>query len=161
MRLERIVSGGQTGVDRAALDVALDLGIACGGWCPRGRLAEDGVIPPRYALTETASARYEERTERNVRDADATLILARRPLSGGTALTERLADRHRKPVLVVDPADLERVADVALWLGELAVRVLNVAGPRASTVPQAHHQAAHFLRRLLDVLVAADPARRD
>ena len=89
--IRRIVSGGQTGVDRAALDVALSLGIPCAGWCPRGRRAEDGPIDARYPLNETPSTSYAKRTEWNVRDSDATLILARLPLGGGTALTERLA----------------------------------------------------------------------
>lgn len=85
--VRRIVSGGQTGVDRAALDVAMQLSIEHGGWCPRGRLAEDGTIPSRYDLRETRSAKYHVRTERNVVDSDATLILYRKSLTGGTLLT--------------------------------------------------------------------------
>lgn len=91
--LKKIVSGGQTGVDRAALDFAIRHGYEPGGWCPRGRLAEDGVIPPVYPLRETDSADYDERTERNVLDADATLIVVRnRKLSGGTAFTKTCAE---------------------------------------------------------------------
>ena len=89
---EKIVSGGQTGVDRAALDAALALGIPCAGWCPKGRRAEDGAIPERYPVAETESADYEERTRLNVGDADATLILASGPLSGGTGLTAETAE---------------------------------------------------------------------
>src|SRR5688572_12994856 len=89
--VQRIVSGGQTGVDRGALDAAIALGIEHGGWCPRGRLAEDGQIPRRYQLTETKTSKYRERTERNVLDSDGTLILFRALLSGGTELTRRLA----------------------------------------------------------------------
>ncbi|MCZ6552322.1 MAG: hypothetical protein O7A67_00850, partial [SAR324 cluster bacterium] len=91
--LQRIVSGGQSGVDRAALDAALATGLPCGGWCPRGRRAEDGPIHERYHLLETPSRRYAQRTEWNVRDSDGTLLLTRREPSRGTALTRRLASR--------------------------------------------------------------------
>src|SRR3972149_6624300 len=101
---ERIVSGGQTGVDRAALDVALELGLPCGGFCPRGRRAEDGVVPQRHPLVEMGSRESPPRTARNVRDSDGTLILHRRRLSGGTALTLRLAREKGRPHLVVDLA---------------------------------------------------------
>ncbi|HZR80179.1 MAG TPA: putative molybdenum carrier protein [Candidatus Binatia bacterium] len=149
MIVQRIVSGAQTGVDRAALDVAIELGIACGGWCPAGRRAEDGRIADRYPVSETPTARYDERTRWNVRDSDATLILAREPLTGGTLLTRTVADREGKPVLVVDPADLASCRRVADWLGANAVATLNVAGPRESTQPGAHAAAAAFLRGLL------------
>ena len=100
--LKKIISGGQTGVDRGALDAALHLGVAAGGWCPKGRLAEDGPIPARYPLAETGSAAYEERTALNVMDADATLILASGPggpksLKGGTLATHRKAEESGKP----------------------------------------------------------------
>src|SRR5437660_8666127 len=97
----KLISGGQTGVDRAALDVALELGLPCGGWCPRGRKAEDGVIPDRYPLAETPSPSYRQRTRWNVRDSDGTLILVRGRPTGGTALTLASARRLGKPVLVV------------------------------------------------------------
>src|SRR5512132_1315628 len=90
LRLVRIVSGGQTGVDRAALDAAMAFGLACGGWVPRGRRAEDGAVPPRYPMRETRGYTYAERTRRNVRDSDGTLILTRGRPTGGTALTGRL-----------------------------------------------------------------------
>src|SRR3990172_4511968 len=99
---ERIVAGGQTGVDRAALDAALGLGLPCGGWCPRGRKAEDGPIDPRYPMEETPSDDYAERTEWNVRDADGTLVLTRGEPSGGTAFTIATARRGRSPLLVLD-----------------------------------------------------------
>src|SRR5437868_610576 len=109
--IRKIISGGQTGVDRAALDVALELGIACGGWCPKGRLAEDGPIPERYPLKETNLPVYPQRTEWNVRDSDGTLVLTLgspakngelAPEGSGTALTIELARRQKKPCLVVD-----------------------------------------------------------
>lgn len=143
----RIVSGGQTGVDRAALDVALELGIPCGGWCPRGRLAEDGPLPARYPLEETPTARYERRTRWNVRDSDATLILARGELGGGTAYTARVAEELQRPLLVVPP-DPERVPEVRAWLADRGTAVLNVAGPRESGAPGIYAEAKRFLARL-------------
>ena len=92
----KIISGGQTGVDRAALDVAVELEIPHGGWCPKGRLAEDGRIPDSYKLRETTSREYAVRTEQNVLDSDGTLILYRESISGGTELTLRLAEKHRR-----------------------------------------------------------------
>lgn len=102
MPIEKVVSGGQTGVDRAALDVAAEYGLACGGWCPRGRKAEDGPIPSSYPLRETPSGTYAQRTEWNVRDSDATLILTMGEPTGGTELTRSLAEELGKPCLIVD-----------------------------------------------------------
>ena len=150
--IERIVSGGQTGVDRAALDAALELGVACGGWCPKGRRAEDGQLASRYLLRETTSAGYPQRTGWNVRDSDATLILARGELRGGSALTAALARRAAKPCLVVDltrDGGVRAVAEAVAWLRANAVRVLNVAGPRESESPGIHAQAIAFVRELL------------
>jgi predicted Rossmann fold nucleotide-binding protein DprA/Smf involved in DNA uptake len=146
--VERIVSGGQTGVDRAALDVALALGVACGGWCPAGRLAEDGAIPERYPLRETASAAYPERTRRNLLESDATLILYRRKMRGGTALTARLARHHGRPCLALDLEAGAEAAAIRRWLIEHDVQVLNVAGPRESEAPGIHAQATELLRQL-------------
>jgi hypothetical protein len=146
--LERIVSGGQTGVDRGALDAALAAGLPLGGWCPRGRRAEDGVIPARYPLRESESHRYAQRTEWNVRDSDGTLILTRAGISGGTALTARLAKRYGRPLLVVTLSEDSRVDPVLEWLRSEAIRVLNVAGPRESAQPGIQRQAAAFLQRV-------------
>lgn len=143
-----IISGGQTGVDRAALDVAAECHLPVGGWCPRGRRAEDGRIPDHYPLRETESADYAVRTEYNVRDSDATLILAVGPLSGGTALTKQLAEQWRKPLRVVDLQNPPPVGPVIQWLQEHKVRVLNVAGPRAGTHPDVEQRARDFLRPL-------------
>ena len=147
----KIVSGGQTGVDRAALDVALELGLACGGWCPRGRRAEDGVIDARYPLDETPTADYPLRTSWNVRDSDATLILNRGRLSGGTLFTAEEARRQGRPCLVTDPCDDAGLAQGRNWLGVHQPRVLNVAGPRESGQPGIQALAADFLRCLLAV----------
>jgi hypothetical protein len=147
-----IVSGGQTGVDRAALDVAIELGIEHGGWCPAGRLAEDGVIPAQYRLQESHSSDYSVRTEQNVIDSDATLLLFRTSIRGGTGLTARLAIRHARPSLAVDLNAVEWDAEVQraqLWLADLRPERLNVAGPRESSAPGIHEQSRTFLHRLL------------
>src|SRR5262249_43447288 len=102
--IARLVSGGQTCVDQAALDAALELGVPCGGWCPKGRKAEDGAVPDRHPLTETPSACYAERTRWNVRDADATLILSWGKPTGGTRLTVTECVKAGKPHLVIDLA---------------------------------------------------------
>jgi hypothetical protein len=140
-----IISGGQTGVDRAALDAAIALGIPHGGWCPRGRLAEDGPIPARYALRETATSEYRERTERNVLDSDATLILHFGPLSAGTLLTRGLASLHRKPCLTIDLTQPEEPATIREWLRTNTVATLNVAGPRESQSPGIAVRAERYL----------------
>ena len=147
--VKAVVSGGQTGVDRAALDVALKLGIPCGGWCPSGRLAEDGPIGPRYPLAETPSADYGQRTEWNVRDSDGTLILNRGRLSGGTAQTVGIAVRLGKPHLILDPSKRSNCAVVHAWVKRHTIRALNVAGPRESKSPGIYAQAARFLRLAL------------
>lgn len=149
MRPERIVSGGQTGVDRAALDVAIVRGIPHGGWCPRGRRAEDGRIPDRYALREDDSPDYAARTERNVVDSDGTLVLAIGAPRDGTALTVRLAKRHAKPCLVVDLGAPPAPATVVDWIATHAIRTLNVAGPRESTHPGIGGRAVAYLERVL------------
>ena len=145
----KIVSGGQSGVDRAALDAALAAGLPCGGWCPHARWAEDGPIPARYPLVETDSANPSDRTERNVRDADATLILARGSLTGGTALTRACALRLGRPLRVVDLAQTADAAATRAWIDRHGVRVLNVAGPRASGAPGIYDEALAFLGTLL------------
>ncbi len=150
--LEQIISGGQTGVDQAALDVALELGIPCGGWCPRGRWSEAGPIDDRYPLKESPSADPTERTERNVRDADGTLIIVRggvEALTGGTALTRKLAVEQGQPMLTVDPTEPGAPEAVTRWIELHAIRALNVAGPRASMQPGTGDLAAALLREVL------------
>jgi hypothetical protein len=140
-----VVSGGQTGVDRAALDAARAAGLEVGGWCPRGRRAEDGVIPMDYPLAETPSPRYPQRTAWNVRDSDGTLVLVRGTPMGGSALTVRLATTAGRPLLVVDLDAPPDPASVAAWLAAGAVTVLNVAGPRESENRGIGKQAGAFL----------------
>jgi hypothetical protein len=152
--IAEIRSGGQTGVDRAALDAALAHGIPHTGWIPRRRRAEDGAIPARYTgLTETGDDAYATRTTWNVRDADATLVLTLGRLSGGSRLTVDTAARLGKPHLVVEleTQDPDQAAKVVwAWLAGMPHPVrLNVAGPRASEAPGVYGRARAVLDRLL------------
>jgi hypothetical protein len=146
---EKIISGGQTGVDRAALDVALELGFPCGGWCPKGRRAEDGAIPDSYPLQETSASDYRVRTEKNIEESDGTLVLAWGPPMGGTALTLKLARRHHKPYFVVDLVHGGDALGVQEWGWTKKIRILNVAGPRESEAPGIHARAISFLKEVL------------
>jgi len=135
-KFPKIVSGGQTGADRAALDWALSHNLPCGGWCPKGRKAEDGTIDPKYPLKESPSASYLQRTEWNVRDSDATVLFSIGPsLSGGSKKTVECDRKHTKPCLHL----LARLQDAAqrlrAFLVDNVVETLNVAGPRASKEP--------------------------
>jgi hypothetical protein len=138
-----VLSGGQTGVDRAALNAALALGIPCGGWCPGGRRAEDGTIPPRYPLRETDAPDYDVRTRLNVVAAEATLVLTPGMPTRGTAVTVQAARASARPYLIVDP--FESGTGMETWLARHGRRVLNVAGPRESHVPGIHDRVLELL----------------
>lgn len=143
----KIISGGQTGVDRAALDFAIAHGLEHGGWCPKGRLAEDGIIPARYGLRETDSKDPAQRTERNVLEADATLIITREgELFGGTLFTHRCAERYNKPLLIIHEGGDLAESSAKLRSFVQTHRVLNVAGPRESEAPGL----AAFVTKLLN-----------
>lgn len=146
--VHRIVSGGQTGVDRAALDVAIALGIPHGGWCPLGRIAEDGKIPDRYQLEEHPSPKYSDRTKRNVLDSDATLVLYGTLLGGGTFKTFRYAENLGKPCLKIRLSHPWTIECVQEWLSNNRVQTLNVAGPRASKEPELYQRTVDFLYEL-------------
>lgn len=148
--MKKIISGGQTGVDRAALDVALELGIPCGGVCPKGRMAEDGRIPDCYPLYETLKPGYLERTRINVGASDATLIITDGPLSRGSRRTLGFCLDLRKPfaLFYLDMDGEKRISYVRRWLAEH--EVVNVAGPRESKCPGIHDRAADLLRKLLE-----------
>lgn len=149
----KIVSGGQTGADRAALDWAIRHGIPHGGWCPKGRRAEDGPLDARYRLMETEGEGYRARTVRNVRDSDATLVVNLGELEGGSLETRRIAERRHKPVRVVQldsPTDGEVVRALRAWLDDSAVQVLNVAGPRESKRPGIYGATCNFLELLYE-----------
>jgi hypothetical protein len=158
----KLLSGGQSGVDRAVLDVAIGRGIDYGGWCPKGGWAEDLTEPPgllaRYPqLKETPLADPAQRTEWNVRDADACMIVIEAGgvgVSKGTALAQELAHRYRKPLLVVDLAEPEAVADAALWLRVQRRRLgadfaLAIGGPRESEAPGIYARATAFIDELM------------
>ena len=152
MRIEKIVSGGQTGADRAALDVAIRHGVKHGGWCPHGRRAEDGRISSRYALRELPGGGYRQRTEQNVIDSDGTLILNLGELDGGSLETLAFAQKHARPQLLLqlDSGVGHRQTElVRTWLGEQQLAVLNVAGPRESKRPGIYDLVSELLESLI------------
>ena len=129
-----IISGGQTGVDRAALEIAIELGIPHGGYCPKGRLAEDGIIPSKYNLIEHAEAQYAGRTLKNVLLSDGTLILHIGIISNGTALTKEYCIQREKPILIINILDDLNLSQLNFnrWIKENFIQSLNIAGPRES-----------------------------
>ena len=144
----RIISGGQTGADQAALDAAIARNLPHGGWLPKGRKTENGPLPSRYPLKELESCRYRDRTEQNILAADATLICSFGPLTGGSALTEALAIRHGRPVLHIDfeyYSQERAILAVEGWLREHPIATLNVAGPRASSEPRIYQMVYDLL----------------
>lgn len=154
--IEKIVSGGQTGADRAALDVAIHLNIPHGGWVPKGRKAEDGRVPEHYQLKEMSTASYPARTEANVIDSGGTLILTHGQPKGGSKLTMELARKHRKPHLHIDLGVLrgdDRLYAVVNWLAANRIAVLNVAGSRAGEDPAIYDAAFEVLNNALLLLM--------
>jgi len=149
-----IVSGGQTGVDRGALDAALERGVACGGWCPRRRQAEDGRIPDRYPLRELDGG-YAARTLRNVVDSDGTLLIYFARLEGGTEQTLVHCLQHRRPYQLLDASVVtprEAGKLVAKFVQDRRIRVLNVAGPRGSKQPRGQTYARDTMLHALDAI---------
>ncbi len=152
--LKKVISGGQTGVDRAGLDAAMKAGIPVGGCCPRGRLAEDGVTPDIYSLTEFASSELRAIVEQNVINSDGTLILNEGDLTHGTKLTELFAVMKGRPRLVVQ-LDAEPVIEaykVIRWVKAQFISTLNIAGPRESKCPGIYHDAYSYLEELFKLL---------
>jgi len=143
--LSKVISGGQTGVDRAALDAAIELGIEIGGWCPQDRWAEDGVIPAKYPLTPADSEDRSERTALNVKSASATLILHDGTESPGTQFTEELARSGGKPCLVASLDHPRVIKSIRFWLDRTKPEILNVAGPRTSESPDIYEKARQCL----------------
>jgi hypothetical protein len=153
--IEKIVSGGQTGADRAALDFAIQHGIAHGGWCPAGRKSEDGPINPRYNLQETPSSGYLQRTEWNARDSDGTVVFSIAPvLTGSSQKTIELALKHRKPVIHISRDGGSALPALALlrFIQDNKIKVLNVAGPRASEESDVYGFVMDLLGNALSLL---------
>ncbi|CAF1177340.1 unnamed protein product [Rotaria sordida] len=155
--LKKIITGGQTGVDRSALDVAIELNYEYGGWCPHGRKAEDGIIDPiKYAnLEETSTDHYPQRTEFNVRDSDGTLIIVvggEDAMDRGSKLTVDMTKKYEKPLFTVNLNEEDNSANetkVIEWLSTNKIEILNIAGPREETLPGIYKKAEIFLRNLL------------
>ena len=147
MQILKIVSGGQTGADRAALDWAIRNGVPCSGWCPKGRRAEDGVLEATYPLKESSSRSYLQRTEWNVRDSDGTVVFSLGPkLAGGSLRTVHFARKHDKPWLHVSAADPAAAERLRSFLEDNVIGILNVAGPRESKEPHV----GRFVETMLD-----------
>lgn len=153
MPLTKVISGGQTGADRGALDASLALGFPCGGWCPEGRRAEDGVIPAAYPVDELPGAGYRKRTIRNILDSDGTVIFCHNEPVGGSLLTLKQCQNRGKPHLLVDMQALSVgavAAMVAQWVTEQGIAVLNVAGPSEGRAPGTADYVAAAIRALID-----------
>lgn len=152
MLISKMISGGQTGADRAALDVAIELGIPHGGWIPKGRKTEAGRLPTKYDLKEMPTGSYPERTEQNVIDSDGTLIITHGTLTGGSDYTQQMAEKHGKPCIHVDACRMSIDAATQLaraWINGSQIKVLNIAGPRDSEDPRIYGTT----KRLLTVLI--------
>lgn len=157
--IKKIISGAQTGADRAALDFAINNDIPHGGWVPKGRKAEDGIIPDHYEVKEAPTTEYSRRTELNVIDSDGTLILTHGELSGGSALTEKLAEKHARPCLHINlnlKTEFQATVDITHWISENGIAVLNVAGSRASHDPGIYRSTLNILEAVLYLGIIED-----
>ena len=143
----RIISGGQTGADRAALDFALENKIACGGWCPSGRLAEDGKIPEKYPLKEASTVNYPQRTRLNIEDSDGTLIVYLNRFDPGTGLTLGLCKKLNKPFLIIKVSEPYNTSVLNDWIGKNEIQTLNIAGPRESGEPGIYDNTIRLLQQ--------------
>ena len=157
MQLQKIISGGQTGADRAALDAAIEYGLPHGGWIPKGRRTESGPLPDKYNLREMPTDSYPKRTEQNVIDSDGTLIICHGNMTGGTALTWQYADKHRRPRLHIDLTETlgyEAIKVSYAWIYGHKIKILNVAGPRASKDPDIYKAVKYVIKGVIVLSVA-------
>lgn len=149
--IKKIISGGQTGADQAALDVAIMLDIPHGGWIPKGRKTEKGRLPDKYKLKEMPTSSYPKRTEQNILDSDGTLIISHGKLTGGSALTQNLSNKHNRPCIHIDlnqTIEFEAVVEISAWIMENNIEVLNVAGPRESEDRQIYKSTMGILKNV-------------
>jgi len=159
MRVKKIISGAQTGADRAALDFAIEYEIPYGGWVPAGRKAEDGIISDQYAVWEMEAGGYQERTEKNVVDSDGTLIFSHGQLNGGSLLTREYAEKNQKSFLHIDfehTLAFDAAIDINDWIAEHDIETLNVAGPRASKDPEIYQAVFKILETVFYVSIISD-----
>ena len=148
--IQKIISGGQTGADRAALDFAIRHNIPYGGWVPKGRKTEDGTLPEKYNLQEMPTGQYSKRTEKNVLDSDGTLIISHGLLTGGSALTTSFAELHRKPWIHIDleiTPSSAAARTIQEWVGRNGIKIMNVAGARASKDPMIYQAVMDLLEK--------------
>lgn len=150
--VSKIISGGQTGADRAALDYAIGKNIPYGGWLPKGRKTEDGTLDLKYQLQEMPTGNYAARTEQNVIDADGTVIVSHGFLTGGSALTREFAKKHVKPWIHIDLSELSpdtATQRLAAWIAGHEIKTLNVAGPKAGKDPAIYDATLQLLKKAL------------
>jgi hypothetical protein len=169
MMVNKIISGGQNGADQAALDVAIKLGISHGGWVPKGRITENGVLDDKYQVKEMQTANYNKRTEQNVIDSDGTLIISHGKLTGGSEYTREIALHYNRPWLHIDlnkTIAFQAARKIRSWIAEHGIEVLNVAGPRASKDPAIYRATADILETafyldFIDATMTDPPAATD
>ena len=150
--IKKIISGGQTGADQGALDAAIKYSFPHGGWIPKGRMTEDGILPEQYELKEMPTSSYPKRTEQNVIDSDGTVIISHGKLTGGSKLTQKLAEKHSRPCLHINlnktPAFIA-ASKINTWIIKHGIEILNVAGPRASKDPKIYEDTKYILEGVI------------
>ena len=150
--IQKIISGGQTGADQAALDAAIKLGIPHGGWIPKGRPTETGKLPDKYKLKEMTTKSYQKRTEQNVIDSDGTLIITHGKLTGGSKLTQKVAKKHDRPCIHINLNEtllFMASSEINSWIIENGIEVLNVAGSRASKDPEIYQDVKYIIEGVI------------